>query len=108
MESVMLLILIRLCHQEDTVGKHIGIGAYWMGSVCAASGLFARALDMFGKNFFDFGTRGGGIGYHSLMDGTLFFYSISIATIVYTGFKSQKSKSSTGDKSEKARQDTLS
>jgi hypothetical protein len=52
-----------------------------------------------GKNFIDFNTKGGGIGYHSLMNGTIFFYSISIATMVYTNFGSQKSKPSLGQES---------
>jgi hypothetical protein len=72
------------------MGRYISIGTYWMGSACAALGLFARGLDVLGMNFIDFNTRGGGIGYHSLMDGTIFFYAISIATMIYTGFNSQK------------------
>jgi hypothetical protein len=81
---------VKLQFQEDTVGKQIGIASYWLGSVCAALALFARGLDVFGKNFLDFNTRGSGIGYHSLMDGTLFFYAISIATMVYASHNSQK------------------
>jgi hypothetical protein len=69
--------------------KYIITGSYWLGSVCAALGLLARGLDVLGKNFIDFETKGGGFGYHSLMDGTLFFYAISIATTVYPGFNSQ-------------------
>jgi hypothetical protein len=90
------------------MGKYVSIGSYWLGSACAALGLFARGLDVLGMNFLDFNTRGGGIGYHSLMDGTLFFYSISIATMVYAGFNSQKSQPSLGEESEEARQYTLS
>jgi hypothetical protein len=75
------------------MGKYISIGTYWLGSLCAALGLLARGLDVLGKNFLDFNTKGAGIGYHSLMDGTIFFYSISIATMVYTRFTSQKSGS---------------
>jgi hypothetical protein len=66
------------------LGRSVGIGTYWVGSVCAALALIARGLDALGMNFIDFGTRGNGIGYHSLMDGTLFFYAISVATMVYT------------------------
>jgi hypothetical protein len=84
------------------MGKYVGIGTYWMGSACAALGLFARGLDVLGMNFIDFNTKGGGIGYHSLMDGTIFFYSISIATMIYTGFNSEKKIAPAADqKSEK-------
>ena len=88
--------------------KYIINGSYWLGSVCAALGLLARGLDFLGKNFIDFETKGGGFGYHSLMDGTLFFYAISIATTVYPGFNSQKRESSLDKESEKARQDSSS
>ena len=86
--------------------KYIINGSYWLGSVCAALGLLARGLDFLGKNFIDFETKGGGFGYHSLMDGTLFFYAISIATMVYAGFISQKGEASLGKESQKAREDT--
>jgi hypothetical protein len=84
---------------EKKMGRYISIGAYWMGSMCAGLGLFARGLDVLGMNFIDFNTKGGGIGYHSLMDGTLSFYSIAIATMVYTNFNSQKSSPSLGQES---------
>ena len=90
------------------MGKHVGIGSYWLGSVCAVLALVARGLDFFGMNFIDFETKGGGFGYHSLMDGTLFFYAISIATLVYAGFNAQKGETSLGKESQKPRQDTLS
>jgi hypothetical protein len=90
------------------MGKHVGIGSYWLGSACAILALVARGLDVFGMNFIDFETKGGGFGYHTLMDGTLFFYAISIATMVYAGFNSQKSESTLGKDSEKARQDASS
>lgn len=83
------------------MGKQVSIGTYWLGSVCAALALLARGLDVLGMNFLDFSTKGGGVGYHTLMDGTLFFYAISIATMVYAGFNSQKSDPSLGQKSEK-------
>jgi hypothetical protein len=60
--------------------KQVVIVCYWLGSFCAVLGLIARGLDAFGMNFIDFATKGGGIGYHSLMDGTLFFYMISIGS----------------------------
>ena len=85
------------------MGKQIGIGTYWLGSLCAALALFARGLDVFGKNFLDFETKGGGFGYHTLMDATLFFYAISIATMIYAGFNPNKNEPAAGDKSEKAR-----
>jgi hypothetical protein len=72
------------------MGRYVSIGSYWLGSACAALGLFARALDIVGKNFIDFDTKGGAISYHTLMDGTIFFYAISIATMMYTGFDSQR------------------
>jgi hypothetical protein len=92
-----------LRRKENTVGKHISIATYWLGSVCAALALLARALDLLGKNFLDFNTKGSGIGYHSFMDGTLFFYAISIATTVYLSFHSQKSEPSVEQTSETAR-----
>ena len=88
------------------MGKHIGIASYWVGSVCAGLALFARGLDVLGKNFLDFDTRGGGIGYHSLMDGTLFFYAISIATMIHAGFKTQKSESPAAERAAKVQQNT--
>lgn len=84
------------------MGKRISIGSYWLGSVCAVLALFARGLDVFGMNFLDFNTKGSGIGYHSLMDGTLFFYAISIATTVYTNFNSSKHETLASQGSEKA------
>jgi len=88
------------------MGKHVGIGSYWLGSTCAVLALIARGLDVFGMNFIDFETKGGGFGYHTLMDGTLFFYAISIATLVYAGFNAQKGEPSLGKESQKPRQDT--
>ena len=88
--------------------NYIIIGSYWLGTACAVLGLFARGLDVLGMNPLDFNTKGGGIGYHSLMDGTLFFYALSIATTVYPGFNSQKSKPSLSEESETARQYTMS
>jgi hypothetical protein len=88
------------------MGRQIGIGSYWVGSVCAVLAMIARGLDVFGMNFIDFETKGGGFGYHTLMDGTLFFYAISIATMVYAGFISQKGETSLGKESQKAREDT--
>ncbi len=68
----------------------VTIWGYWLGSVCAALGCLSRGLDLFGKNFIDFNTRGSGIGYHSMMDGTLFFYAISTACVGYLWFVSQE------------------
>ncbi len=69
--------------------KHIIKWSYWLGTVCAVLALGARGFDVLGINPLDFSTRGNGIGYHSFMDGTLFFYVISIATTTYVGFRSQ-------------------
>jgi hypothetical protein len=66
--------------------KHVITYSYWLGSACAALGLLARGLDAFGMNFIDFSTKGSGVGYHSLMDGTLFFYMISIASASYDAY----------------------
>ena len=85
------------------MGKYVTVGSYWLGSLSAALALFARGLDLFGTNFIDFNTKGGGIGYHSLMNATLFFYAISIATMIYAGFNPNKNEPAAGDKSEKAR-----
>jgi hypothetical protein len=70
--------------------KRVITYSYWLGSVCATLALLARGLDAFGMNFIDFSTKGSGVGYHSLMDGTLFFYIISIATASYDGFVSKQ------------------
>lgn len=75
------------------MGKQVGILTYWLGTVCAVLALIGRGLDFFGKNFIDFETKGGGFGYHSLMDATLFFYAISIATMVHSTLMSQKEES---------------
>jgi len=72
--------------------RYITISSYWLGSICAGAGLLARSLDVFGMNFIDFNTKGGGIGYHSLMDGTLFFYAISIGNATYGWLVSHKSE----------------
>ena len=66
--------------------KRTIVGSYWLGTLCAAMALLTRSLDVLGMNFIDFNTRGGGIGYHSLMDGTLFFYAISIGNASYDWF----------------------
>jgi len=73
------------------MGRYISVGTYWAGSVCAVLGLLARGLDAFGVNPIGFATRGGEITYHTFMDATLFFYAISIATMVYTTQKSPTS-----------------
>jgi len=70
--------------------KYIITWSYWAGTVCAAMALLTRSLDMLGLNFFDFNTRGSGIGYHSLMDGTLFFYAISAGNACYEWFISRE------------------
>lgn len=79
------------------MGKKIGIATYWVGSAFAALALVGRGLDFFGKNFIDFETKGAGFGYHSLMDATLFFYAISIATMVHSALMSQKGESRAQD-----------
>jgi hypothetical protein len=76
------------------MGKYVTVGSYWLGSLSAALALLARGLDSLGMNFIDFNTKGGGIGYHSLMNATIFFYMISIATAVYTGLNPQKREAS--------------
>ncbi len=68
----------------------VAVRAYWLGSVCGVLGCLSRGLDLFGKNFIDFSTRGSGIGYHSMMDGTLFFYAISAAHSSYLWLTSQE------------------
>ena len=68
------------------MGKQISVATYWLGSFCAVTGLVARAFDVFGVSLVGISTKGGEITYHSLMDGTLFFYSISIATMLYSRF----------------------
>ena len=71
--------------------KQVVIVCYWLGSFCAVLGLIARGLDAIGMNFIDFSTKGGGIGYHSLMDGTLFFYMISIGSASFESYMAGQS-----------------
>ena len=71
------------------MGKQVGDATYWLGCVCAALSLVARAFDVFGVNLIGIATKGGEITYHTFMDATLFFYAISIATKVYFQFPSQ-------------------
>jgi hypothetical protein len=82
-----------LDNREITMGKQIGVAAYWLGSLCAVTALVARAFDVFGVNLVGITTKGSEITYHSLMDGTLFFYSISIATMLYSRIHAQTSVS---------------
>ena len=58
-------------------------GSYWLGIIFGALALFSRALDTIGKNFLDFETKGGGVGYHTFTNGMFFFLAISIATSLY-------------------------
>lgn len=66
-------------------------GSYWLGITFGALALFSRALDTIGKNFLDFETKGGGVGYHTFTNGMFFFLAISVATSLYTWSRSQKS-----------------
>jgi hypothetical protein len=66
-------------------------GSYWLGITFGALALFSRALDTVGKNFLDFETKGGGVGYHTFTNGMFFFLAISVATSLYTWSRSQKS-----------------
>jgi hypothetical protein len=61
-----------------------------MGSLCALLSVAARGLDVLGINTLNFSTRGSEIGYHTFMDGTFFFYLISIAVANYAGFYSRR------------------
>jgi len=83
------------------MGKQIGVATYWLGSFCAVTGLVARAFDVFGVNLVGISTKGSEITYHTLMDGTLFFYSISIATMLYSHFHVPTSVSALNQDSEK-------
>jgi hypothetical protein len=84
-----------------TMGKQIGVTTYWLGSFCAVTALVARAFDVFGVSLVGISTKGSEITYHSLMDGTLFFYSISIATMLYSRTHAQTSVSFVEKGSEK-------
>jgi hypothetical protein len=66
-------------------------GSYWLGITFGALALLSRALDTIGKNFLDFETKGGGVGYHTFTNGMFFFLAISIATSLYAWSRSQKS-----------------
>ena len=99
-QTGFILISKSNCAAEVKVGRYVTIASYWLGSLSAALALLARGLDVFGLNFIDFSTKGGGVGYHTLMNATLFFYAISIATAVYTGFRPQKHEASLAKESE--------
>lgn len=77
--------------------KHIVKGSFWLGSVCAVLAVVARGLDVLGINTLNFSTRGSEISYHTFMDGTFFFYLISIAMTTYASFISGRRSSPSGD-----------
>jgi hypothetical protein len=79
------------------VEKHIIRTSFWLGSICAVLAVVARALDVLGINTLNFSTRGSEIGYHTFMDGTFFFYLISIAMTTYAGFNSGRASSLSGE-----------
>jgi hypothetical protein len=83
--------------------KHIIKWSYWLGSVCAALALIARGLDVLGINTLNFSTKGSEIGYHTFMNGTFFFYLISIAMTNYAEFNSQRYSSLLREESKKDR-----
>jgi hypothetical protein len=78
--------------------KYVIMGSYWLGTLCGVFALLVRGLDVLGVKSLNIITKGSDIGYHSLMDGTLFFYVISIATTTYAGFNSQSRSSLLGEK----------
>ena len=78
-------------------------GSYWLGNVCAALALIARGLDVLGINTLNFRTKGSEIGYHTFMNGTFFFYLISIALTTYLGFSTQRRSSLSGEESKQVR-----
>lgn len=65
--------------------------SYWLGITFGGLALFSRALDTIGKNFLDFETKGGGVGYHTFTNGMFFFLAISVATSLYIWTSAQKS-----------------
>lgn len=77
--------------------KHIVKWSFWMGSSCAVLAVVARGLDVLGINTLNFSTRGSEISYHTFMDGTFFFYLISIAMTTYAGFNSGKKSTLSAD-----------
>jgi hypothetical protein len=70
--------------------KIIQTWSYWLGVTFGALALLSRALDVIGKNFLDFGTRGGGVGYHTFTNGMFFFLALAVATTLYASPASQK------------------
>jgi hypothetical protein len=83
--------------------KIIVKGSYWLGNICAALALIARGLDSLGINTLNFRTKGSEIGYHTFMNGTFFFYLISIALTTYLGFSTQRRSSLSGEESKQVR-----
>jgi hypothetical protein len=82
---------------ENEMEKHIIQWSFWLGSICAVVAVIARGLDVLGINVLNFSTRGSEIGYHTFMDGTFFFYLISIAMTTYVGFNSRRPSSPSAD-----------
>ncbi len=70
--------------------KHVINGSYYLGVTFGGLALLSRALDMIGRNFLDFETKGGGVGYHTFTNGMFFFFAVSIATAVCTRPDSEK------------------
>ena len=78
--------------------KYVITGSFWLGTVCAVLALLERGLDIVGLNNLQFATKGNGeIGSHTFMDGTIFFYIISIAMTTYGRFDSQSRPSASGE-----------
>ena len=77
-------------NEQKVVFKLIQTSSYWLGVTFAALALLSRVLDTVGRNFLDFETRGGGVGYHTFTNGMYFFLAISIATSLYAKTNSQK------------------
>jgi energy-converting hydrogenase Eha subunit B len=76
-------------------------GSFWLGNLFAALALIARGLDTLGINTLNFSTKGSEIGYHTFMNGTFFFYLISIALTTYLGFSTQRRSSLAGEETKR-------
>ena len=65
------------------MGKQVVTLTYWLGILSAVLAVLTRGLDILGKNFLAFATKGNAIGYRTFLDGAVFFLVISIATANY-------------------------
>ena len=68
--------------------KLILMSTYWLGVLCLALALLARAVNILGPDSLHFITKGNSVGYHSFLDGAVLFFLAAIASATYSSSKS--------------------